>query len=56
MQRRISGPLRLLPRLEVIANSEGDWSVRLTATFRDSSIASKVLGTAKAEEDFGHTA
>jgi hypothetical protein len=48
--------LTLVEYAEVVAKSEGDCSVRLTATFRDSSIASKVLGTARAEEDFWHTA
>jgi hypothetical protein len=45
--------LALVESAEVVANSKGDWSVRLTATFRDASIASKVLGTARAAEDFG---
>ena len=45
--------LALVESAEVVPNSQGDWSVRLTATFRDLSIASKVLGTARVEEDFG---
>jgi hypothetical protein len=45
--------LALVESAEVVLNSEGDWSIRITATFRDSSIASRVLGTARAEEDFG---
>jgi hypothetical protein len=45
--------LALVDSAEVVANSEGGWSMRLIATFRNSSIASKVLGTARAEEDFG---
>jgi hypothetical protein len=47
--------LALIDSAAVVANSEGDWSIRITATFRDLSIASKVLGTARAEEDFGTT-
>lgn len=43
----------LVESAEVVLNSKGDWSVRLIATFRDSSIASQVLGTARIEEDFG---
>ena len=39
--------LALVESAEVVANSKGDWSVRLTATFRDASITSKVLGTAR---------
>ena len=45
--------LALVESAEVVPNSEGDWSVRIIATFSDSSIACKVLGTARAEEDFG---
>ena len=45
--------LALVESAEVVANSEGDWSVRVTATFGDSSIACKILGAARAEEDFG---
>lgn len=45
--------LAIVGSAEVVSNNEGDWSVRLMATFRDPSIASKVLGTARAEEDFG---
>lgn len=45
--------LAILESAEIVPNAQGDWSVRLTATFRDLSIASKVLGTARAEEDFG---
>jgi hypothetical protein len=47
--------LALVESAEVVLNSEGDWSVRITATFGDSSIACKVLGTTRAEEDFGTT-
>ena len=43
----------LVESAEVVLNSEGDWSIRITATFRDLSMASRVLGTARAEEDFG---
>jgi hypothetical protein len=46
--------LTLVEYAEVVAKSEGDCSVRLTATFRDSSIACKVLGAARIERDFGH--
>jgi hypothetical protein len=45
--------LGLVESAEVVANRKGDWSVRVTATFRDSSVASKVLGTARVEEHFG---
>ena len=44
--------LGLVESAEVVANSDGDWSVRVTAKFRNSSIACKVLGTARAAEDF----
>lgn len=46
--------LALVEFAEVVANDQGDWSVRLIATFRDSSIASKVLGAARTEQDFGN--
>jgi hypothetical protein len=45
--------LTLVESAEVVANTDGRWSVRLIAIFRNSSIASKVLGTARVEEDFG---
>ncbi|MGA8655350.1 MAG: hypothetical protein WB586_04315 [Chthoniobacterales bacterium] len=45
--------LTLVESAEVVANIDGHWSVRLIAIFRNSSIASKVLGTARVEEDFG---
>jgi len=45
--------LTLVESAEVVANINGDWSVRLIAIFRDSSIASRVLGTARMEENFG---
>jgi hypothetical protein len=45
--------LTLVESAEVVLNSKGDWSVRLIATFRDSSIACKVIGAARIEEDFG---
>jgi hypothetical protein len=47
--------LTLVESAEVVANIDGDCSLRLIATFRDSSVASKVLGAARIEEDFGHT-
>jgi hypothetical protein len=45
--------LTLVESVEVVANIDGHWSVRLMAIFRNSSIASKVLGTARVEEEFG---
>jgi hypothetical protein len=45
--------LTLVESAEVVANTDGHWSVRLIAIFRNSSIAYKVLGTARVEEDFG---
>jgi hypothetical protein len=45
--------LALVHYAEVVPNSEGDWSVRITATFGERSIACKILGAARAEEDFG---
>lgn len=38
---------------EVVATIDGDCGVRLTSTFRDSRVASKVLGAARIEEDLG---
>lgn len=41
---------------EVVPNIDGDYSVLVTAIFRDLSIAAKALGIARAEEDFGNMA
>ena len=41
---------------EVVPNIDGDYSVVVTAIFRDLSIAAKTLGIARAEEDFGNMA
>jgi hypothetical protein len=46
--------LTLVESAEAVANIEGDCIVRLIASFRNSSVASKVLGAARIEEDFGH--
>jgi hypothetical protein len=46
--------LTLVESAEVVANIDGHWSVRLTAILRNSSVASKILGTARVEEDFSN--